>query len=362
MKILQLIPGFPTGGAEKVVLTYLRHFMDDPQNECVCISLTPNKGRIYETQIEIEKLPVIFMNDYKAVNNLVVRRVKQIRALRKKIKEINPDVIHMHLNIVWLVSLALCGLRHRRLFHTLHSEPDTILFGRHRYINWLCYKLFDITPIALNIEQSKRACRLLWGMPCEVLGNGVDIECFKQIQKEDARKKYGITENDFVIGSIGRLTEPKNFDFALEIVSKVINKTPARYMIVGSGILEKSLREKAKSLGIDDKVEFLGNRQDIPDFLAAIDVFLFPSIYEGLGIVFIEAQAAGKKCVISDRIPKEAIVTDNVISLSLNETADKWCDAVLYFDPPYATHINELKDYDVKTIMTGLMKIYEREI
>lgn len=361
MKMLHIIPGFPTGGAEKVVLSYLRAFKNDINNTCLCISLSPNQGRLYEKQIGEEGLPVCFMDDFKGGNKFL-QRYKQITALRKKIKEIEPDVIHIHLSVVWMVSLAVLGMPRKKMFHTLHSEPERILFGRHRVINKLCYKLAGITPIALNEEQQEKTVKLLGGMHCEVLGNGIDIETFQQQQRETAKEKFGIDKDEFVIGSIGRLEEVKNYELALEIIATVAERRNARYMIIGTGSKETALREQAKKLGIQERVVFLGDRQDIPEFLAAIDMFLFPSKWEGLGIVLIEAQVAGKKCVISDCVPAEAVVTDNVISLQLDMPVEKWRDAVLYFDMPRAPRIKEPEDYDIRNIVLRLMRIYEKYI
>ena len=114
-------------------------------------------------------------------------------------------------------------------------------------------------------------------------------------------------------------------------------------------------------MGLSDKVIFTGVRSDVNDLMQGMDVFLFPSLYEGLGIVLIEAQAAGLKCIISDTIPKDGIITDDVLSLSLNQSPVIWANEVLKYKGYKRSNNKELiekADYDIKNNAKKLEQFY----
>lgn len=198
----------------------------------------------------------------------------------------------------------------------------------------------------------------------KVIYNGIDCERFR-FNKENRmfiRKKYGI-ENNFVIGHIGRHTLPKNPIFLLKLFAEIYKAEPnARLLQVGQGELTEQMKEKCDKLGIADKVIFTGPRDDIPDFLSAMDVFVFPSLWEGLGIVAIEAQASGLQTICSDVIPKEACITDLFHALSLNLPLDKWVRYILQFADGYErkdmhARITEM-GYDIHQTVQWLEEFY----
>ena len=121
--------------------------------------------------------------------------------------------------------------------------------------------------------------------------------------------------------------------FLIDILKVIIQINPkTKLVLVGGGELENELKEYTKRLDLCDNVVFLGMRDDIPDILQTFDVFLFPSIYEGLGLALIEAQASGLNCLASTAVPSETKVTDNVTYYSLEESADKWAQKILEFN------------------------------
>lgn len=144
-----------------------------------------------------------------------------------------------------------------------------------------------------------------------ILKNAIHLEkyLFHSSKREYIRKQLGV-EDDFVIGCVGRMVSMKNHLFLFEVLAELKQRIPQmRCLLAGEGPLEHTLRESARSLKIENNVLFLGQRNDIPDLLQAMDCFCLPSQFEGLGIVLIEAQAAGLPCVVSPAIPSEALVT-----------------------------------------------------
>lgn len=163
------------------------------------------------------------------------------------------------------------------------------------------------------------------------LKNAIDLEeyTYSGEARNLIRKEFGLAD-EFVVGHIGRFNKQKNHEFLLNIFKAIIQKQPnARLVLVGKGILEPEIKRKAKELGIDDKIIYTGLRKDIPQILSAFDVFVFPSLYEGMPNTVIEAQATGLPCIISDTITKEANVTNKVKYLSLYDNPEKWADNIL---------------------------------
>jgi len=162
--------------------------------------------------------------------------------------------------------------------------------------------------------------------------NAIDISQYKY--DEDIRiayrKKYGV-EDKFVIGNVGRLQFQKNQLFLLDIFASVLKKKPEAILwMIGQGEDEDKIREKIQKLNLGTAVKMLGVRNDVPNLLQAMDVFVFPSVFEGLGIALLEAQATGLTCIASkDVIPEEVKVTPQLQFVSLEESAEVWADRIL---------------------------------
>lgn len=166
----------------------------------------------------------------------------------------------------------------------------------------------------------------------EWISNGIDVTRFRfqAESRETARRELGIEADTLLLGTVGRLSEEKNQGFLLEVFREVKAETPrAVLLLVGAGPLEKELRQKAEELGVEDSVVFYGESRKIPELLWAMDVFLFPSTTEGLGIAGVEAQAAGLPVVCSEHIPQEALVTGQVTQLPLSAGARAWAEAAM---------------------------------
>lgn len=162
--------------------------------------------------------------------------------------------------------------------------------------------------------------------------NGVDLDVYKydEDNRRKIRRECGIADEQIVIGHIGRFNQQKNHKFLIEVFSEVLKQKPnALLMLVGDGEKKNEIKEQIKSLGIEESVIFTGIRSDVPALLSAMDVFVFPSFYEGMPNTVIEAQATGLPCVIADTITEEAGVTDCVHFMSLSDSAKVWADKVL---------------------------------
>ncbi len=167
--------------------------------------------------------------------------------------------------------------------------------------------------------------------PYVVINNAIDVDKFRYSDdcRRRIREEFGL-QGKFVVGNIGRLTMQKNQEFLIDVFVEVYKRNrDAALLIVGTGELERTLKEKVAKLGLSDVVVFTGSRPDVPALLSSMDVFVFPSLWEGLPVTVIEAQAAGLPVVCSNSITKEVVVTNFVVSLPLNCGVEMWSSTVL---------------------------------
>ncbi|MCI6465360.1 MAG: glycosyltransferase [Faecalicatena sp.] len=197
------------------------------------------------------------------------------------------------------------------------------------------------------------------------LPNAIDVSkfIFDSNSRKKIRKEFLIKENELVIGHVGRFNEPKNHEFLLNIFYEVSKHDKnAVLLLVGTGDLLETIKDKAKQLGILNRVKFVGQRSDVNELLQAMDVFVFPSFFEGLGMSVIEAQASGLPTLASDRIPiKETKITDIIQYLPLGNQRE-WAKAI--FDLAEKGHtIDKSQEvikagYDINSATNLLEKIY----
>lgn len=163
----------------------------------------------------------------------------------------------------------------------------------------------------------------------KILRNALDLDVYMYDSEERKRirKEFGVKDSDILCGHVGRFSAQKNHIFLIDIFSALCKKrSNYKLLLVGRGELEEQIRKKCAQEGLSDRVIFAGVRSDIPAVLSAMDVFVFPSLYEGMPNTVIEAQASGLSCLISDSITKEANVINLVEYMSLKRAASEWAD------------------------------------
>lgn len=163
--------------------------------------------------------------------------------------------------------------------------------------------------------------------------NAIDAKAYEYNKDLEAkcRKEFNL-EGKFVIGHVGRFFPQKNHHFLIDIFNEVykINKN-AVLILVGAGELQEDIKRKVNSLGLTEVVKFLGVRSDVNYIMQGFDLFLLPSLFEGLPVTMVEAQAAGLKCIISDSVPPQCKITDRVEVISLKETPEEWAKKILSY-------------------------------
>ena len=199
-----------------------------------------------------------------------------------------------------------------------------------------------------------------------VLNNAVNVEEFKydlKIRNEIRNELHA--ENKLVIGHIGRFNKQKNHEFLIDIFKALHEKQPNSMLVmVGEGDLKPLIEKKVANLGLSSHVKFLGVRSDISNIMQGMDLFLFPSLFEGLPVVLVEAQAAGLKCIVSDTITKETDVSGRLEFVSLNQSPEGWADKILASPYEHSDTAELLRQngYDTVTMAKWLAEYYKEHV
>lgn len=195
-----------------------------------------------------------------------------------------------------------------------------------------------------------------------VIPNGIDLKrfAFDPVKRRKIRESLGIKETTIVLGHVGRLTVPKNHKFLLELFAQYHNrKSDSCLLLVGDGELFETIKQQCDQLKIGDAVKMVGGRVNTEDYYQAMDVFVFPSLWEGLSIATIEAQANRLVCVISNNVPKEAVIASCVKVLPLDSPSVWLRELEKVHSGERAYKVDErLNSFDVCTVARWLQKFY----
>ena len=200
-----------------------------------------------------------------------------------------------------------------------------------------------------------------------MMNNAIDAKLYQYhpAVEEEMRKELGL-EGKFVIGHVGRFFPQKNHTFLIEIFAKVYQQNKnAVLLLVGGGELETEMKAKVEELNLTEVVKFLGVRSDIHRLMQAFDVFILPSLFEGFPVTMVEAQAAGLPCIISDQVPPQCAITDNVEIISLQQSPQQWAERLLTYQNTKKQNTYETivkQNIDIKANAHWLQQFYLEEL
>ncbi|KAF1086094.1 putative glycosyltransferase EpsF [Sporotomaculum syntrophicum] len=367
LKVMHLISAMNQGGAQHIVLDYLRHLKDDPAVELKLFVLGYKGDSIYDRSLVNEHLPVEYLNSTGSrLRNPLLRVlqnwIRQLKAVNRAIRMYQPDIIHTHITIILKHALLPTVLNHVPLrFNTLHSDP-VVYRGLNLLLVKYCLRLGGFVPVCITEEQAEKAKKRYGIRSYELLRNGVDIEALQRarISRDEARERLQLPRDAFVLGSVGRLDKIKNYDFLLNVFAGVLTqKENALLVLAGDGEERAALEQQAQVLNIAHRVLFLGNREDVAVVYCALDVFVLPSRHESCSLVTLEAQTVGTRCVVSAGIPAETAATPLVRRLAEHASMEDWVAAIL--DDGYAGKVVcPLSVYDVRETTVRLKAMYLR--
>lgn len=372
-KIIHMISSMNIGGAETMVKDYAL-LMDKDQFEVKIISLDKCYHSANEQFLEKAGIPVIHLSElrYSAEQKLsafqkIIRRFARYYDLKKILKEEKPDVLHVHLyigNYLKQLDLKKMGIR---LFYTVHNEPewyyDSTGKDKHKYAAYKeimrLLKKEDLTLIALHDDMNRELRRLFHTEKVITVNNGIVLDRFhKEIYNRiTERNKLGVGADTLLLGHVGRFHEQKNQELIVDIMDNLCRRgIDAHLLLIGAGPTQEQVQRRIKKLGLEKKVTILSNRKDIPELMSAMDVFVFPSRWEGFGNVLVEAQSMGLPCVVSEHIPSDVIVNSNVTVLSLKDSVEQWADSIV--GSKTAVVSERIRKYDMRNSVKKLEKIY----
>lgn len=198
-----------------------------------------------------------------------------------------------------------------------------------------------------------------------MIPNGVDLKrfAFHEEKRRQMRNQLKITEDTFVVGHIGRITVPKNHQFLVELFAAYHKENPkSRLLLVGDGELFEAVQQQCTQLGIREAVIMVGSKTNTEDYYQAMDLFVFPSLWEGLPVSVVEAQANGLICLLSDVITRDVDLTDQVKYLSLNEKS-RWLNEIARACPKPRTaaspeNMKKLQPFDASVVAKQLQDFY----
>jgi glycosyltransferase involved in cell wall biosynthesis len=253
------------------------------------------------------------------------------------------DVVHSHVHFFsgYVLQLAKtfqvpCRIAHSHNDHRVVEHPTHWL--RQGYLRLM--KRLILRSMTHGLATSQQAALDLFGPQwskdkrISMFFSGLDLSPFviREVLPSLVRQEWNIPADAWVIGHVGRFEPQKNHDFLIRVVAEVMHQQPNTYLVlVGQGSLRPQVEQQVETLGISDRVIFTGPRSDIAAILlGCFDTFIFPSVHEGLGVVLVEAQAAGLPCLTSDVVPTEADVVPNLVRrLPLEQSPVEWANTLL---------------------------------
>ena len=312
------------GGIESYMMNYYRHF-DRSKIQIDFIVHDAGGYGYYDEEIK-QMGGRIFVLPKKSTHPFTY-----IHQLKKILNNGEYKIIHTHMDAMgaWVLKAAKeCGIP-VRIVHSHNTQ--------HLTTNPI--KLFFLEKARKNINKyatHRMACSNVAGKwlfgdePFTVVHNAIEVEkfAFKIDERKRIREMYGVNEDEFLIGHVGRFDNQKNHSFLIDVFADVVKEKPnSKLMLVGEGHLMQNIKEKVSRLKLDKNVIFTGVRDDAYKYYNAFDTFVLPSLFEGLGIVAIEAEMNGCLTILSDQVPQATKIALNVVYLAL--THDVWVHEIL---------------------------------
>jgi glycosyltransferase involved in cell wall biosynthesis len=353
-RILQVVGIMNTGGIETWLMNVLRN-IDRTKIQFDFVVHTNKKG-YYDDEIKKLGCKIFQVPRFNIIN--IYQYKKRWKAL---LKNSNYHIIHTHIRSIAPIFLKIAKEYNFTTIAHAHSTSNGT--WNHALIrNFFQRNINKHTDIRLAC--SKEAGNWLFkSEDYRIIKNAINssLYIFNEKTRNQYRKSFNI-EDSIVIGHVGRFIYAKNHDFLIDIFARLYKQNNKfRMVLVGDGKMKYDIEKKVKILGLENKIIFTGIRSDIPQLLQMMDLFLFPSYFEGLPISLIEAQAAGLQCFISDTISKESILTNYVYPISLNAPIDVWINMIMnnlnYKRENTSSYIKN-NGYDIKTIIKELEDLY----
>jgi len=361
-RLLCIVGGMNAGGAETFLMKIYRA-LDKSKYQMDFLVAIEEKG-FYDDEInflggKIFHVPPkskVFLKNFKEISRIVEdNHYKSV--LR---------VSQHSLSAMDLLAARLGGAKKIAFRSSNSSTVDES--NKEVLLHKLCLFMPKIIP-NIRFAPSTEAAEFMFGRnsvtnkKAQILHNALDLNIFFYDEKgrNQIRKEFGINDKTLLCGHIGRFKKQKNHSFLIKVFNSLHGINPnSKLLLVGNGELEPEIRSQIKDLKLENDVIFAGVRSDITQLLSAMDIFLFPSFYEGMPNTVIEAQATGLPCIISDTITREANITGLVHYMSLSDPLEQWADQAIkcILEKRIDTKSIFLKEkYDINSVVEEFTKL-----
>lgn len=356
-RMLCIVGGMNAGGAETFLMKVYRA-LDKSEFQMDFAVAVKDKG-FYDDEIMSmggKIFHIVPKSESSLKNFLDIKRIVKDNGYKSVLRTSQHS-----LSALELLAARLGGAK-KLIFRSSNSNTATGN-GFSSFLHKMCMfmpRIFANVRIAPSVE----AAEFMFGKAsvkkgiAKIIPNGIDFEYYKYDEKlrKKVREEFGL-ENNFVVGHVGRFNRQKNHTFLIKVFYELQKKRDdAKLLLVGKGELEPEIKQQCELLGIGNKVIFAGVRSDMPALFSAMDAFVFPSLYEGMPNAVIEAQACGLTCILSDRITKDANITNNVYYLPINiNNYESWVKSLI--DSKKTRNSIFLKEYDIKYVVKNVERL-----
>lgn len=340
IKILMVLGNTRRGGTQAFIMNILRNIDRNRYQIDFALNLDFEGGwgpEMRSLGSELFILPV-----FKVFNWISYKR-----AWNDFLDERHYDIVHGHTTNSAGIYLNVAKQKGCRTIAHIHSTGFRGNFVERitkRFFSKLTKKYADYW-----FACSEKAAQLLYGEAYKSfphyfeMPNAIDVKRFEYNEniRKRIRKELEVDDNTFLCGHVGTFSVPKNHSFVLDVFAEIVKKKPiSKLLLIGEGVLLEPTKEKAEKLGILDKIVFRKNLKNVNEHMMAMDLFIFPSLFEGFGMVSLEAQATGLNVIQSDVIPKDTLLTECVLPMSLEQPASLWADKALTMSPKNRVEMN----------------------
>lgn len=362
IRVLHSVSNMDRAGIETMLMNYYRH-IDRTKVQFDFLVNKPKKGN-YDEEILKMGGKIYLSPGLNPINyGKYIKFTERIFKEEPKIK-----ILHAHNEAMGLY--ALNGAKKYGIKARIAHAHNTRIIKDYKYpLKMLCKCFLASSATELWSCGTDAGIYFFgkkkWQKKGHIMRNAVETEKFEFSReiRDKIRKKYHM-ENKTVIGHVGRFNVQKNHKRLLEIFASFLKTNPdALLFLIGEGELLEETKKTAKRLQIEDKVIFAGLSENVNEMYMAMDIFLMPSLFEGLPVVGIEAQATGLACIFSDNITKEVLLTNNAHALSLEKSNEEWAKEIqkaLAEKNDRSAAKEKIKEagYDIKTEAKRIEKIY----
>ncbi|WP_196594223.1 glycosyltransferase family 1 protein [Pectinatus sottacetonis] len=328
IRVLQIIGVVCGGGVEAVIMNYYRNI---DRNKIQFDFIIDG----YEKSLLDDEIESLGGKVYK-VEPYSKNIFKYIYQIYRIIKENNYQIIHSNMNTLSVFSLFAAWLAGAKI-RIIHNHSTAVKSEKMRSL--LKYILRPFNTIFANkyLACSRVAGKWMFGQKAvktgkiKIINNAINIDKFiyNENLRQQLRKELDIKEDTLVIGHVGRFMYQKNHDFLIEVFNKIYEQdNNSILLLIGDGPLKQTIKNKIEKYGLGNSVKFLGVRKDVNKLYNVMDIFLFPSHYEGLGMVGVEAQINGLHCLVADNIPSEIKISDKIKFLPISDS-NLWASEIL---------------------------------